>query len=356
MNERICALDDCTRTLLALGLCRKHYERYRRCGDPLWHEPERRVGRPAGPPKEPCRMDDCEDPERSFGLCQMHYARWRRWEDPFWAGDRQRDPLATETCAVEDCDGPTHSVGLCSKHYQQWVFHGTALGNMPEREPKLRPGKPPKPCATCEKEIPAGRKFCSTECAALGRGMCRGPECTNSAVQANLCAGHLHQRAARGYDAELSPMKIMRSAEEVLERDEHGHKLCITCNSWRRETEFGEQKTKTSPDGLNTSCRKCRRRKSMLLKFGITPEQYDEMFERQNSLCAMCMEPPEGERPLYVDHDHRCCPDRDYTCGECIRGLLCYRCNLGLGQLRDRVDILERGIVYMKYFEALQAV
>ncbi|MGC5022596.1 endonuclease domain-containing protein [Micromonospora sp. DT47] len=37
--------------------------------------------------------------------------------------------------------------------------------------------------------------------------------------------------------------------------------------------------------------------------------------------------------PLYIDHDHLCCPDHHNTCGRCIRGMLCSGCNGWLGEL-----------------------
>jgi hypothetical protein len=53
----------------------------------------------------------------------------------------------------------------------------------------------------------------------------------------------------------------------------------------------------------------------------------------------------EGQR-ICADHDHHCCPgqpkQRAKTCGKCIRGLLCFRCNTALGYIelyRDRADV-----------------
>jgi hypothetical protein len=50
----------------------------------------------------------------------------------------------------------------------------------------------------------------------------------------------------------------------------------------------------------------------------------------------MCHE-PFGDAFPQADHDHRCCEKQvkatAKTCGECIRGLLCFRCNTALGYI-----------------------
>jgi hypothetical protein len=86
----------------------------------------------------------------------------------------------------------------------------------------------------------------------------------------------------------------------------------------------------------------------LYLRYGITPEQYNEMVLAQNGCCAGCLRhQSELKRPLCVDHDHSCCPG-DKTCGECIRGLLCWQCNGFLGSVGDSIESLERLIQYLK--------
>ena len=57
----------------------------------------------------------------------------------------------------------------------------------------------------------------------------------------------------------------------------------------------------------------------------------------QDYCCAMCREPFERDDRIFADHDHSCCPKQRKatakTCGKCIRGLLCFRCNTALGYI-----------------------
>jgi len=73
--------------------------------------------------------------------------------------------------------------------------------------------------------------------------------------------------------------------------------------------------------------------------YGITQAQYDEMLEKQNGKCAICNNPDEVEdRKLAIDHCH--------TTGR-IRGLLCGKCNRGLGFIfKDNPDLLLKAISY----------
>lgn len=84
-----------------------------------------------------------------------------------------------------------------------------------------------------------------------------------------------------------------------------------------------------------------------LKRFGLTVEDYIDLEKSQNGLCKICNQPETHRRRLSVDHDHSCCPGAN-SCGKCIRGLLCFRCNAVLGQLRDNRDILASMIKYLK--------
>lgn len=70
-------------------------------------------------------------------------------------------------------------------------------------------------------------------------------------------------------------------------------------------------------------------------KYKITRDDYDRMVSDQQGRCAIC----HSEHPqLSVDHDH--------ATGT-VRGLLCNRCNAGIGFLRDDVDLLRGAIRYL---------
>jgi hypothetical protein len=88
--------------------------------------------------------------------------------------------------------------------------------------------------------------------------------------------------------------------------------------------------------------RNCKPRKG----YHISKTQYDELFIRQNGLCAICkLYIPEIHEhspvPLTVDHDHNT---------HQVRGLLCCRCNGALGNFRDNIDILKSAIAYLERF------
>jgi len=70
----------------------------------------------------------------------------------------------------------------------------------------------------------------------------------------------------------------------------------------------------------------------LMQRFKRTPEWYEQTLASQGGHCALCSAEPKEKR-LNVDHDHACCPcvNTRNTCGECVRGLLCDRCNTVLG-------------------------
>ncbi len=94
------------------------------------------------------------------------------------------------------------------------------------------------------------------------------------------------------------------------------------------------------------------RRTQRLSKFGLTPEDYEDMLTEQGGVCAICKKPEthtyKGRvTELVVDHDRGCCPGKK-SCGACIRGLLCHNCNAALGMFRDSLDSLTAAYMYLK--------
>lgn len=78
--------------------------------------------------------------------------------------------------------------------------------------------------------------------------------------------------------------------------------------------------------------------------FGITQERYDEMFKAQGGVCLICGKPETSmsnvgrPKALAVDHDHKT--------GE-VRGLLCNKCNAGIGHFDDNESLLLKAIRYL---------
>lgn len=86
-----------------------------------------------------------------------------------------------------------------------------------------------------------------------------------------------------------------------------------------------------------------RRRKDSALRktYNITLDDYEVRLRNQNNGCNACHDsnPGGGRKYFSVDHDHSCCPGKT-SCGKCVRGLLCSRCNLALGRFDESIALL----------------
>jgi Recombination endonuclease VII len=93
--------------------------------------------------------------------------------------------------------------------------------------------------------------------------------------------------------------------------------------------------------------KKLRRYEHVRRTYGLTPEQYETMIKKQNEKCAICS--IKLERP-YVDHDHNCCAE-EKSCGKCVRGLICFKCNRLLGDCQDSIKILQSAVTYLNHHQ-----
>lgn len=90
------------------------------------------------------------------------------------------------------------------------------------------------------------------------------------------------------------------------------------------------------------------------LLYRMTLEEFENRLKKQKHRCASCKE---KLVKLNVDHDHKCCNRKNKrTCGKCTRGILCERCNLGLGNFSDRIDLLLKAVHYLRKWERKEAL
>jgi len=80
-------------------------------------------------------------------------------------------------------------------------------------------------------------------------------------------------------------------------------------------------------------------------KYGITEADYERMVIEQDGKCAICRTdtPPihntsGSPSRWHIDHDHKT--------GQ-VRGLLCFKCNQGLGNFSDNVEALRGAVNYL---------
>lgn len=141
--------------------------------------------------------------------------------------------------------------------------------------------------------------------------------------------------------------------------DASGKKICTTCQETKPLTDY--YKNNRRRDGYNTQCKSCldaykaswvkndevniknKRENSRLLKrYGISSDDYMKLLKDQDYTCAICNCTPEQGRGntnrLSVDHCHET--------GK-VRGLLCQKCNTGLGLLGDNKEGLQKALDYL---------
>lgn len=120
------------------------------------------------------------------------------------------------------------------------------------------------------------------------------------------------------------------SMEEYRRFHPNGDSYCSACKVQRTKKSRKEQPEKHKHYGWKS------RIKGM---YGITEEQYSEMFIEQEGKCGICFTSLiYRDKTTHIDHNH--------DTGE-VRGLLCHWCNTAIGLLREDTEIMKNAIEYM---------
>ena len=117
---------------------------------------------------------------------------------------------------------------------------------------------------------------------------------------------------------------------------------CTKCKVEKPGTKKHFLVNKRKRNGLDSWCRDCRRKyvKQYAQPPGINPEETHKVkLLRKICECVICGEPEINGRQLAIDHDHKT---------GLVRGVLCQRCNMGLGQFRDSPELLRYAALYIE--------
>lgn len=233
-----------------------------------------------------------------------------------------------ENCSVEGCDSPAHAREMCQPHYRQYRRRARPGG-------LKRPGPAPDPVKPFSKYRPPKIREKKTECK-------YGHEFTEEntyvdptgARQCRTC------RAARAEESRIKHGGIKNpgvgygGVNRAKTHCKRGHLLA------------GDNLLPSAVEKGKRTCRLCVNLRRTRL-YGITEEQYLQMLVDQNQRCSICKTEFDGNRSPHIDHDHSCCPEEKTSCGKCVRGILCFQCNAGLGKFNDDPALLEAAIVYL---------
>jgi hypothetical protein len=196
--------------------------------------------------------------------------------------------MTLKLCSIEGCLQPLVARGWCHPHYYRWKRWGD-----PEKTGRV---------SVCQQ--------CDSEWLYVAKGSRPGPLCP-------------------GCRTEFAKCQVCR---QVLPHDRF-------------------YKDARRPTGIGGRCQACSReysktrnavpynaakasRAHLKNRYGITPEQRQQMSDMQGGRCAICGD----EAKLDVDHCHS---------GGHVRGLLCASCNQGLGHFKDDRARLQRAIDYL---------
>ena len=183
---------------------------------------------------------------------------------------------------------------------------------------------------------------------------------------------HKDRQKADGLNSYCKPCTIAKQLDYKMRpprrKDPTGLKTCAHCKALKPVDDYYAAADRW--DGRDNMCKTCRaakhdtwRRKNLgkaaadqkayrqanpkrysdynrKKNYGLEPGTYDAMLTKQGGRCAICKtDAPGGKGTFHVDH----CHDDGH-----VRGLLCHRCNVGIGQLQHDEAVLLAAVDYLR--------
>jgi hypothetical protein len=123
---------------------------------------------------------------------------------------------------------------------------------------------------------------------------------------------------------------VCKESKPIEDFYKSNHGKCKKCYN---KAQYQSRKAK----GVTTASKltvEDRRRRNLKQNYNTTPEEIDSLTEAQGGLCAICRK----AKVLVPDHKHGI---------KVVRGLLCHKCNQGIGYFDDSPELLQSAIDYL---------
>lgn len=136
-----------------------------------------------------------------------------------------------------------------------------------------------------------------------------------------------------------------------------GAYLCYECEQVHPVSAFGKVTFGDGERGVRRVCRKCLSARQVayynrdlasaqrywwersIAKYGLTSETWNALFDSQGRKCAICGAQENGKKRFHVDHCHAT---------GVVRGILCTKCNVGIGALQDDPSVIRVALLYLE--------
>jgi len=180
---------------------------------------------------------------------------------------------------------------------------------------------------------------------------CNAPFCSNSRNPNHAwCGEHRWEREkykVKSYK-ELLPLWAIKHCpahgflrpSQVYINPANNSKVCRSCASLKSKSSYCPTKQKF----YNIKAAPIHQENRLKKRYGISAADYHLMLTKQNNSCGICKitigqhQTLKGKKRFSVDHCHKT--------GQ-VRGLLCYRCNMGLGYFKDNPELTQAATAYL---------
>lgn len=125
-------------------------------------------------------------------------------------------------------------------------------------------------------------------------------------------------------DAQRKYYEKIKNDPELLR--EYNEKRRVRMTQWRKE---------------NPEKHAANNKKHRYYAYGLTDVAIARLFAEQEGRCAIC------QKELDLHASRKWCIDHNHDTGQ-VRGILCYPCNVAIGQFQDSPAMLMRAITYLE--------